>query len=430
LNDWVSRSALAEVIDRTQWIDTHEHLVEEQRRLGAEPYVFTGVWGAPVCIPGDWTALLAHYAVDDLVSAGLAPKAAQDLLWDAAEPLEKWDTVEAALTAARNTGFVRAVDLATERLFGRRLARDTCEDIDAACRALRAPGWYARVLTQAGVDRCQVNSLEDDPFCESDQPALLEQDLSLYPLASGNAPAAERRSGIAVGGLDDYLDVVEWCFERFAPHAVAVKLAWAYFRPLAVSAPGAPPRAAFARIRRGESDLDDRRAVEDFLLGRCIELATEHGLPLKLHLGHLAGTSRPELRWVPRHVADVVPLVHGHPRTRFVLMHAGWPQQEQLLSVAKHFPNVVVDLCWAWSLAPRSTTDFVQRFLTTVPASKLLCFGGDSMVVETVVGHAELARRGLEAALGGLVRDDWLTLDAALDLVPPLMRGNALRIFG
>ena len=53
-----------------------------------------------------------------------------------------------------------------------------------------------------------------------------------------------------------------------------------------------------------------------------------------------------------------------------------------------------------------------------------------SMVVETVVGHAELARRGLETALEGLVRDDWLTPDEALALVPQLMRGNALEIFG
>jgi uncharacterized protein len=430
LNDWVSASALAEAIDRTPWIDTHEHLVEERQRLGPEPYAFTGVWGERICIAGDWTALLGHYAVDDLVSAGLAPAAAHGLVWNPGDPLEKWDAVEAALTAARNTGFLRAVDLTTERLFGRRLTRDTCEEIDAACRALRTRGWYARVLTEARVERCQVNSLEDDPFCETDQPALLEQDLALYPLVTGNAPAAERRSGIDVGALEDYVDVVEWCFERFAPHAVAVKLAWAYFRPLGVCEPGAPPRAAFARLRRGESDLADRRAVEDFLLERCIELATEYGLPFKLHVGQLAGTARPELRWVARHIADVVPLVHGHPRTTFVLMHTGWPQQEQLLSVAKHFPNVVVDLCWAWSLAPRSTTDFVQRFLTTVPASKLLCFGGDSMVVETVVGHAELARRGLEAALEGLVRDDWLTLDGARELVPQLMRGNALQIFG
>lgn len=426
----MAASAVAGAIDATLWIDTHEHLVEERRRLGPDPYVFTDVWGDPVCIAGDWTALLGHYAIDDLVSAGLPPDDAHGFIWDDAEPLAKWDAVKRSLAAARNTGFLRAVDVTTERLFGSRLARDTCEAIDTACRKLRAPGWYARVLAEAGVERCQVNSLEDDPFCETEQPELLEQDIALYPLVAGIAPASERASGVEVAGLHDYLDVIEWCFEHYAPRAVAVKLAWAYFRSLAVTLPDAPPDRAFARLRRGDADAGDRRRIEDFLVERCVQLATEHGLPFKLHLGHLAGTSRPELRWVPHHVADVIPFVQAHPHTTFVLMHAGWPQQEQLLSVAKHLPNVVVDLCWAWSLAPRSTTDFVQRFLTTVPAGKLLCFGGDSMVVETVVGHAALARQGLATALDGLVGDGWLSIDGALELVPPLMRGNAQRIFG
>ncbi|HET9736882.1 MAG TPA: hypothetical protein VFP78_02085 [Solirubrobacteraceae bacterium] len=267
----MASSPVAEAIDATLWIDTHEHLVEERRRLGPGPYVFSDVWDDPVCIGGDWTALLGHYAIDDLVSAGLPPGEAHRFIWGDGEPLAKWDAVERFVAAARNTGFLRAVDVATERLFGVRLARDTCEAIDAACRALREPGWYARVLAEAGVERCQVNSLEDDPFCETEQPELLEQDISLYPLVAGTAPATEGASGIEVAELDDYLDVVEWCFERFARHAVAVKLAWAYFRPL--------------------------------------DLATRHGLPFKLHLGHLAGTGRPELRWVPGHVADVIPLM-------------------------------------------------------------------------------------------------------------------------
>jgi hypothetical protein len=67
LNDWVS---LAEATDRTPWIDSHEHLVEERRRLGPDPYVFTGAWGDRICIPGGWTALLAHYAVDDSSARG------------------------------------------------------------------------------------------------------------------------------------------------------------------------------------------------------------------------------------------------------------------------------------------------------------------------------------------------------------------------
>ena len=50
------------------------------------------------------------------------------------------------------------------------------------------------------------------------------------------------------------------------------------------------------------------------------------------------------------------------------------------------------------------------------------------MTVENVVGHAELARRGLEGALEDLVEDGWMTMRDALRLVPLLMRENAERV--
>jgi hypothetical protein len=74
-----------------------------------------------------------------------------------------------------------------------------------------------------------------------------------------------------------------------------------------------------------------------------------------------------------------------------MLMHMAWPHQEQLLAVAKHHPNVVVDLCWSWIVTPVDARVRV-RSLTAVPATKLLCLGGDYMPVECVVGHAEIAR--------------------------------------
>jgi hypothetical protein len=46
-----------------------------------------------------------------------------------------------------------------------------------------------------------------------------------------------------------------------------------------------------------------------------------------------------------------------------------------------------------------------------------------------VVGHAEIARRGLAQALGELVDEGWLNEQEALDLVEPLMRGNAWETF-
>jgi hypothetical protein len=421
---------LGELIDATPWVDTHEHLVEEWRRLQPDGFTLRPASGGSVTVPADWFGLLIGYASADLRLAGLSAAAEDGLVGSEWSLLEKWDAIEPSFGAARNTGFVRAVDLSIDRLVGLRPSRETCEEIDARLRALRAPGYYAHVLRDvANVAYCHVNTAEDDPFCETQSPDLLCQDLGLYPLVCGQHPAVEAASGIAVGSLDDYLSVIEWCFERHAARAIAVKCVWAYQRSLAVDVPVAPPRREFERLRAGTADVAERRRVEDFLFQRCVELATDAGLPVKLHLGQLGAVQLVQYDHVFDDVRDVVSLVQANPRTTFVLMHLAWPQQEQLMALAKHHPNVVVDLCWSWILAPRSTQDFLERALTTLPASKLLCFGGDHLMVENVVGHAEIARRGLQGALEALIARGWLTPADAAALVPQLMHGNAEQIF-
>jgi predicted TIM-barrel fold metal-dependent hydrolase len=427
----MSRSSpLREAINATPWIDVHEHLVDERHRLGEAGYEFTEVFGEETRIPGDWSALLTGgYAVDDLVSAGLPAAAARRFASDGPEPLEKWELVEPYIEAARLTGAMRAADLAIERLFGLRLARDTCEEVDRRARDLRRPGYYRDVLVDvANVERCQVNSLDVDPFCETELPELFDQDISIAGLVRGRHPRAEELAGIDVATLDDYVGVIEWVFARYAGQAVAAKCFWAYFRSLAVGPADAPPRAAFDRLRRGTDDAAGRRRVEDFLFRRAVEVATAAGLPVKVHLGSLARNDDPHLEWIYSCVADMTRLVQEYPRTTWVLMHMAWPQQEQLLALAKHQPNVVCEMSWAWTAAPRSAADFLERFLTTVPATKLLGFGADYQTVENVVGHAELARRGLERALQRLVDDGWMTMDDALRVVPLVMCENARRI--
>jgi uncharacterized protein len=423
---------LGEQIDATPWIDTHEHLVEEHLRLRPGRYEFVAnPVGEPAAIAEDWSLLIDEpYSLSDLVCAGLPPETAADLHHSSERsPRERWDAIAPYFSAARNTGYLRAVDIATEQLFGLRLGAETVEEIDSRLRALRVEGFYEHVLREvANVSHCHVHSIDHDVLCETRQPDLLAQDLAISPLALGRYPSVERKTGIEVGELNDYLAVIDWCFERYATQAVAVKCAWAYQRPLAVDVP-APPHREFERLRAGQADEAEQRRVEDFLLQRCIDLATDVGLPVKLHLGYLAGYNNPRFRHVRDHVRDVVQLVQANPASTFVLMHVAWPQQEQLLAVAKHHPNAIIDLCWAWILAPRSTQELLARALTTLPATKLLCFGGDHGTVEHVVGHAEIARRGLQGALEDLIASGWLTPAAAAELVPLLMRGNAERIF-
>ena len=78
-------------------------------------------------------------------------------------------------------------------------------------------------------------------------------------------------------------------------------------------------------------------------------------------------------------------------------MHTAYPYSDELVSIAKHYPNVWVDLCWAWSIDPYSSTDFVRRFLHAVPSNKLFGFGGDTFWPTAAVAYSIQARRGLGA---------------------------------
>jgi hypothetical protein len=105
--------------------------------------------------------------------------------------------IEAYFDTARHTGFLRAVDLSTERLCGLCLSRDTCEEIDSQLRALRVEGYYAHILRNvANVTSCHVHSFEENPFCETHSPGLLLRDIVIERLVRGFHAAMERASGI------------------------------------------------------------------------------------------------------------------------------------------------------------------------------------------------------------------------------------------
>jgi len=329
---------------------------------------------------------------------------------------------------------MRAAAESIRRLFGLELTARTVDPISEAMAELRRPGFYRIVLNDfAGVERCQVNSLETT-FCETAYPDLMPQDLNIGLLClpdRGHVDDWQSTTSISIATLDDMVAVIDFYFERFARSAVAVKLAWAYQRRLAVGpAERSSARRGWERwIAGGEVSSAELAPLQDYLLRHALSRTAEAGLPIKIHTGYFVGNDRMPLARVRDNLSDLVPLVMEYPQLKFVLMHIAYPYQDELIAMAKHFRNVYADLCWAWIIDPVSTQEFLRRALAAVPASKLLCFGGDYMVVENVVGHAAMARAGLARALMQAVDDTTIDTDDALRLVPILMNGNARRLF-
>jgi uncharacterized protein len=110
-------------------------------------------------------------------------------------------------------------------------------------------------------------------------------------------------------------------------------------------------------------------------------------------------------------------------------MHAAYPYGDELIALAKHYPNVWVDLCWAWATNPYSTGDFVRKFVHAAPANKLFAFGGDTYFPTNVIALAAHARRWLTRTLEAEVADGDMTEAEAIAIARRVMHGNQYECF-
>jgi hypothetical protein len=424
----IRRDDVARVITETLFADTHEHLVEEHSRTE---------WSQPVpLLPcDDWALLFSHYLNSDLIVAGMPPKDYARFTSPTETTDAKWRLLEPHWKHVRHTGYARAVRIAIEHLYDvTELNARTVHQLAERHTALVQPGFYATVLREhAGVETCQVNSLQA-PFMESRQPDLLLQDLSIVAFGAfggSNWNTMTDAQGSKAADLAGWHRVIDHYFEKYGPYAVAVKSQTAYQRRLNfadVSAESAAP--IFAKLLAKEPVTPaERQAFDDHIFWYCVSKATAHNLPVKLHTGYFAGHGSMPLERVSTNPGDAAELLRRAPETTFVLMHIGYPYQEAILSLAKHYPNAVIDLCWTWIINPEASARYLRDHLVTAPSNKILTFGGDYIPVEPIVGHAAIARRGIARTLQGLEADGWLSRAEAVELVEPLMRGTARRLF-
>ena len=427
------RSTIRERVEATPFIDTHEHLIEESRRVSGD----CGNWSFPC---DDWAVLLSHYVADDLISAGMSGTDLRRFLSPEIPPEEKYPIVAPWWPRIRHTGYGRALRHTLRGLYDiADITADTVPLLQERYRALVGPGYYEQVIRgRSNVELCQVNSLERI-YMETEQPDLLKQDLSIVSLSSGfDPPGIARDSGKTADSLDGWLAIVDHYFATYGPRAVAVKSQSAYQRRLDYAdVPRGRAEAVFAKYAANGNggpahlalDPDELKDLQDFLLRYAVGKATEYGLPVKLHTGYYAGHNRMPLDRVRRNAGDLCPLLVDFPDARFVLMHVGYPYQDEYVALAKHYANVSIDLCWAWIINPEATSRFVREFLLAAPLTKLFTFGGDFIPVELVYGHSRVAREGLTLALSGLVEDGWMELEETPEVIERLMNGNAREAF-
>ena len=416
------RSEIAKLVDSIPLADTHEHICEEKMRLGPDAHT-------------DISLLFTHYCDSDLQVVGMCWEDIQKLRSPELSAREKWEMVKPYYQAARNTGYFVASRFTAQKLYGvDDITDDTIQELDRKIKKTVKPGFTRRVLKEvANIDHCQVNSLECSPFCETDLPDVLLQDIGTPCLVNGwSNKDLWNGVGVDVKTIYDYHEVIDRYFEKYAPVATATKNQMAYERRLDYEdVPAEQVETVFGRVATGkcEPTAKARKTMQDHLFHYCVRKATEHNLPVKLHTGYYAGVNSMPLHRLRHNGGDMCELLMKHQAARFVFMHITYPYQSELIAVCKQHGNAYADMCWGWIINPAAATRFLKEFLMAAPATKIFSFGGDYGAVEPVVGHAAVARKGISQVLAELVEEGWMPESEVEYVANRIIRDNAREVF-
>jgi len=415
-------SAILDVVMHQPLVDTHEHLISESAYLQLNPDIITALFGQHAYIQHDMVSAGCNY---DTLAAFL----------DHANPdiAQRWRLIDPYWQQCAHTGYAEGVRLAAAHVYQiDHLSAEHLVAAEARHRTTLVRGEHHRMLHHIG----NLHSVQIDAFTwglphEADPSPFYRYDLNVHTIADGSVDldALSRATGIQIESLNHYAAALVHLVRHHAPAVVAIKSQHAYTRTLEWQAPDRDDVAMVLQKKLWGVPLLARDAciIGDWAIGIIAETAAAHQLPFKIHTGHHAGNGTMPMHWIRPSLLDG--LIKAYPNTQFVLMHIGYPYHDELLSLAKHFRNVYVDLCWAWSMNPRASSDFVRQWIHSVPINKLLGFGGDAFLPAQAVGFAQQSRIWLARTLNAEVNDDMLTIPQATHIAKQLMYDNQMALF-
>jgi predicted TIM-barrel fold metal-dependent hydrolase len=408
-------------IQATRMVDTHEHMRKETEYVEAGPDILQ--------------SLFQNYVSADLIVAGASQSAVEALL-DATNPdlRARFVGVQPAWELVKHTGYGEAVRLIAKLVYAiDEVTPEAIEGAQAKHAALCKQGERLRLLREmAMLDHVQTDDFVRPCLPDASGPDFFFYDISWANFCRGTPdlePLAQE-TGVEVKDLATLKRAMQQSFDANAAVAIAVKSQHAYNRTLKWQERDDhdAERALAAYLRDPQAATEaDQLCLGDWCWARGVELCIDYDLPMKIHTGYYAGHSRMPVDRIP--AGHLSPLLARYPQARFVLMHIAYPYSDELVALAKHYPNVYADLCWAWSIDPYSASLFVRRFIHAAPANKLFVYGGDTSWPQASVAYAYQARQWLTRTLQAEVDEGHLREGEAIALATRFMLENQYSCF-
>lgn len=398
-------------------IDTHEHLTLEEDRIKKADKL-------------DFTYLFEHYTIEDLISAS-NQKGLMSMIFANSFPLaDRWELFKPFFRETRNTAYTRASMMAAREIYGiKDINDDTYAELSDRIREASKPGLYRKILKDKAKIELSIVDIGHRRLDKEFYRHVERFDNFIIVSSFTEIQRLGDRYNISVNTLEDFVKALRVAFKEGLDYEmVGVKSALAYQRILKYdNTPQKKAETVFNKLSKGENvSREEIKALQDYMMHRVLDLADEYKLPVQIHTGLQAGNGNYITNSKPTHLIN---LFMEYPHVNFCLFHSSYPYGEELSVLAKNFPNVFIDMCWTPVISPAFSIRFLDEWLETVPANKIMVFGGDYRIVELAYVHSVFARRVVSKVLINKVRDGYFSEEEAKYAAKKILRENALEIF-
>ena len=415
-------------------IDTHEHLpsFEADRDKNADVL----------------KEYLTHYFSCDLISAGLPQSDYKKITESKLSIMEKWKLVEKYWKVSRYTGYGRALDISVKEIYGiNGISVSTIEELNSKFLRSLSLGHFKKVIkdkSRIKISLLDVNVLSKEYDIQNEKSIYCDQNFFkaiynigniIYPRTWNFITKIENESGIKICSFDNYLEAIEIVIEKaYKLGAIALKNATAYLRTLKYEkVDKSDAEREFNNIFKTkhfpnweENPIYVGKYFQDYILHYILNIANKKNLIIQIHTGLQEGSGNIITNSNPTLLTN---LFLEYQNVNFDLFHIGYPYQNEVTVLAKNFPNVYIDMCWAHIISPNASINALLEWIDTVPLNKISAFGGDYEFIDGVYGHQYLARENVTKALSIVVSRGIFDIAKAKEVARMLFYDNPLRLF-
>jgi len=417
------RREIQEFVDRILIIDAHEHFLTEPELIKDAQK------------RNDFMQLFIHYFPQDIIAAGM-PEEEWNNVFESQMPTDKkWKIIEPYLSKAQNTAYYWVLDLAIRNYYGiEGLSASTYKRLSDKVREEYRPGIYDRIVCKAGgiekviTDHCDRQKAED----YAGQNLILPTwkiDPWIYIRGKGDLANIAKESKMNVTSVSGIRSAFGTLLEmRRKSGIVAVKCGSAYDRTLEFKFVSDQDAQRALDTLLKYDDPDAAKVLQDYIFHVVVQVCTDNNIPIQIHTGLLGRSNYGHLaRTNPLLLADT--FAH-YTKAKFDVFHAGYPWMREVGTLGRINTSVYADLCWAQFICPAAAKSALDEWLDSMPASKILAFGGDYWFPEGSYGHSIVARTNIGEVLANRIERGRMTMDEAKTVAQMILRDNVIELYG